>query len=704
MALAISCAPGAAPESHNDDAVSTGWPVYRGNNAGSAYSPLAQIDRDNVHQLRVAWVFRTGDGSGGNQANIETNPLLANGKLYIASPRSKIMALNPATGALIWSFDPGVSGTVRGLSYWADGDDRRILVPVQRYLYAIDADDGTPIASFGDHGRVDTRYGLGRNPDSVSVSQGSPGAVFEDRIILGSNVGDAPGHIRAYDVRTGAIAWTFHTIPQPGEFGYDTWPAEAYKEVGGVNSWSGMSLDPERATVFLSTGSGSSDFYGGNRKGKNLFANSLIALDARTGERRWHYQMLYHDVWDWDPAAPPTLVTVVRGARRIAAVAQVTKTGFVFVFNRETGEPLFPIEDRPVPPSDLPGEETWPTQPIPSKPAPFVRQGITEADITTISPEAHDFVLKRFRELRSGPMFTPPSTQGTLTLPGTWGGAEWSGSAFDPESSILYVNANEIPSIIQLLPGRRATGAAGSVERGRSVFLANGCSGCHGVERKGGDGPSLVNVRQRLSRDSLEHVIRNGRGGMPSFSSLSTADMRSLLPFLLDEGGAATAGATATPVIPQGSSAQAPRPDERHSYRSGGYEKLRDQQGLPGIKPPWGTLTAVNLNDGERVWQIPLGEYPGVPASLQPTGTPNFGGAIVTKGGLVFIGATMDEKFRAIDKATGKILWEQKLPAGGYATPATYEYEGKQYVVIAAGGGGKTGTPSGDSYVAFALP
>lgn len=695
----VGCGSGSEAEPLPTRAGSTGWPAYRGSVASTAYSPLDHINKENVTDLRVAWQFHTGDMPEGARTGMQTNPLLANGKLFVVSPLSKIIALHPATGDLIWTFDPGGSSIVRGLSYWEAGDDRRILVPVQRFLYALDADDGTPIEGFGEGGRIDTRYGLGRDPESLSVNHTSPGVVFEDLIILGSSLGEgygaAPGHIRAYDVRTGELEWTFHTIPQAGEFGYDTWPSGAYERVGGVNSWSGISLDPERAMVFFATGSAAFDFYGGDRSGMNLFANSVVALDARSGERVWHFQTLHHDVWDHDLPAPPVLVTVQHDGEYVDAVAQVTKTGYVYVFDRETGKPLFPVHERPVPQSDLPGESTWPTQPIPTLPAPFVRQDLTEDDITDISPEARQFVLERFRQLRVGPIFTPPSLQGTLFRPGTWGGAEWSGGAFDPEYGILYVNANEIPSIIQLVPREDAPADATPAVVGKRLFQVNGCAGCHGVDRRGGgDGPSLEGVKDRLSHDALRQVIRGGRGAMPAFSHLSDPNLESLISFLEAD----------SIVPPVASRSVSPMPTGERPYSNVGYEKLRDQLGRPGVKPPWGTLTAIDLNSGEFVWQIPLGEHPDVPDEMQPTGTPNFGGAIVTGGGLVFIGATMDEKFRAIDKATGEILWEHKLPAGGYATPATFEFEGRQYVVIAAGGGGKNATPSGDAYVAFALP
>ncbi|MDX1566949.1 MAG: PQQ-binding-like beta-propeller repeat protein [Longimicrobiales bacterium] len=680
------------------------WPVYRGSHAGTAYSPLDAIDRTNVSHLEVAWTFRSGEVDEGSGSTIQTNPLKVGGLLYLASPRSTISALDPASSEVVWTFDPEDSGIIRGFSYWQDDDDRRLLVPVQQHVYALDADDGTPVREFGEGGRIDLRVGLGRNPDSINVRLTSPGAVHGDLLIVGSAVGEgydaAPGHVRAYHVPTGEMRWIFHTIPHPGEHGYDTWPADAYRQVGGANAWSGVTLDEERGLAFVATGSPTFDFYGGYRHGQNLFGNSVVALDARTGERRWHFQTVHHDLWDYDLPLPPTLVTVAREGRWIDAVAQITKTGFVFVLDRETGEPLFPVEERPVPPSDVPGEEAWPTQPFATHPEPFVRQSLVEADLTDVTPQAHRQALERFEDLRVGPIFTPPSLEGTLFRPGTWGGAEWNGSAYDPETGILYVFAHEVPSIVQLLPPVEVDDPGNRTAVGRRVYAANGCSGCHGADRAGSPGvPGLTDLRERLEPDTVEAVIRGGRGAMPAFGNLSVPAMDALLEFLLSEERAETA------IRAEETRRNGDEPVENpRRYTHNGYVKFFDAQGRPAVDPPWGTLTAIDLDSGDRVFRVPLGEDPDTREELQPTGTRIFGGGVVTRGGLLFIGATTDEMFRAIDKRTGEILWEHPLPAGGYATPSVYEHDGRPYVVIAAGGGGRSGTPSGDTYVAFTLP
>lgn len=516
----FGCSSPQTPQPADWETSTESWSVYRGSWAGNSYSPLTQVNRDNVDQLEVAWIYRTGDADEGTGSSIETNPLLKDGMLYVVSPQASVRALNPATGEEFWRFSPEESGTVRGLSYWEseDGSDRRIFLPVQELLYALDAGDGSVIESFGDEGRIDVRYGLDdRDPDSITVTMSSPGAVFEDLIILGSSTGEdyraAPGHIRAYDVRTGERRWVFRTIPHPGEFGYETWPPEAYRTVGGANSWGGFTLDPERGIVFSGTAAPTFEFYGGFREGKNLFGNSILALDARTGERVWHFQTVHHDVWDYDLPIPPTLVNVVHEGEPVDAVAQVTKFGFVFLLNRDTGEPLFPIEERPVPASDVPGERLWPTQPFPTRPAPYVDQDLTEEDLTNVSPAAHQYALDRFRELCAGPIYTPPTLEGTLFSPGTRGGAEWNGASFDPETGVLYVNAHELPSILQLIPRPQLDEDASRAEVGRSVFQGNGCVGCHGDDLTGRESaPSLLNLSDRLSREQVEEVISSGRG------------------------------------------------------------------------------------------------------------------------------------------------------------------------------------------------
>ncbi len=674
------------------------WSAYGGSADFLHYSALDQINQENVHRLRVAWVYKTGDAFPGSE--MQCNPIVIDGVLYATTPRLRVIALDAATGSLLWQFDPhnGQAPTTklrnRGLAYWQDeiGNDRRLFVVVQHWLYALDARTGRPIASFGDSGRVDLRQGLGRDPQSLSITATSPGVVYRDLLILGSTVGEdlpaAPGDIRAFDVRTGTLRWSFHTIPHPGEFGYETWPSDAWTYVGGANAWSGLSLDTARGIVFAPTGSAAYDFYGGNRLGDNLFANTLLALDAATGRRLWHYQIVRHDVWDRDLPAPPTLVTLRRGRRLIDAVAQITKHGYVFIFERETGTPLFPIDEQPIPPSDVPGEQLAATQPIPRKPPPFVRTHFHDTLLTRRTPEAYQAVRAQLQRLRYGHPFTPPSFEGTVVFPGLDGGGEWGGAAFDPETGYLYVNANEMAWIIRLVPRGEARWS------GRNIYRQF-CASCHREDLRGNppEFPSLEQARlaQRYTVPSLAAFLRSGSGRMPGFAYLGQGSLEAVAEFLLT-------GRDRALDAPPDSALLARLP-----YKHDGYNKFLDPEGYPAITPPWGTLTAINLDRGEIVWQIPLGEIPALAAQgLRHTGCENYGGPVVTAGGLVFIAATCDRKIRAFDKYTGRLLWEAALPAAGYATPAVYEVNGRQYVVIAAGGG-KWGEPSGDSYVAFTL-
>jgi quinoprotein glucose dehydrogenase len=682
LITAAACANGAAP---NAD-----WSVTGGDPGNSRYSALDQIDRDNVGRLRVAWTYHTGDVRPGVHSEIQATPIVVDGVLYTTTPSLAVIALRADSGTLRWRFDPfsgraRASHVNRGVVYWADAREQRILFTAGRRVYALDARTGHPIPSFGDSGSVDLAEGLGRDVGDAYLVATSPGVVYEDLLIQGTRVGEgegaAPGDVRAYDVRTGKIRWTFHTIPRPGELGYDSWPKDAWRTAGGANSWAGMSVDVRRGIVYVPTGSATPDFYGGDRLGANLFANTLIALDAKTGKRIWHYQTVHHDIWDRDLPASPNLVRLTREGRSVDAVAQITKSGFVFVFDRASGAPLFPIVERAVPASDLEGEQAWPTQPFPVKPAPFGRQSMVDSDLADISANEHAAALARFRTLRSGPLFTPPSREGSIVLPGFDGGGEWGGAAVDIETGVLYVNASDVPWIAAM----RATAklpASGAVVRSGAAVYAAACASCHGQDRRGHDrAPSLVGMARRLSADQVAQVLNYGRGFMPAFAGLRTEEKRAVIEYVLGMRIASL------PIAGHDSPAKAP-------YEFAGYERWRDGAGLPVIKPPWGTLTAIDLNTGDFRWRIPLGSV---------TGTEQYGGPIVTAGGLVFIAATHDAKFRAFDKDTGKLLWETALPAAGYATPSTFAVRGRQYVVIAAGGG-KLGTPSGDGYVAYALP
>lgn len=677
----------------------TTWETYGGDNHHTKYSSLDQVNLSNVNRLQVAWQYSTGDAEE-QGSQIQCNPIVVDGLLYGTSPKLKVFALNAATGELIWRFDPfqGTSvgqGINRGLSYWRGSTDERILFGAGPYLYALNADNGKIIQTFGENGKVDLRVGLGRKPQEQQVDITTPGIIYKDLIILGSRTGEtpgaAPGHIRAYDVKTGRMQWMFHTIPHPGEFGYETWSADSWQNIGGANAWAGMSLDEENGIVYVPTGSPAYDFYGGNRIGDNLFANSLVALKADTGTRLWHFQTVHHDLWDRDLPAPPNLVTVNHNGKSIDAVAQVTKSGFIFLFDRLNGKPLFPVEERQVRKSDVPGEVTSPTQPIPLKPPAFTRQSFTSKDVTDISEHARLQVQAQLMDMRSGEPFIPPAvTEDTIIYPGFDGGAGWGGAAYDPGSNLLYVNATELPWSFELVDITDDTD-----NPGRTIYLKY-CSGCHGIGREGmgKDFPALQNVGGKLSYPVIAAIIRNGKGRMQGLPQLGFENILLLLDYL-NVTDAETSGES------RNESPTEIRPDV--PYRHTGYKRLLDPDGYPGIKPPWGTLTAIDLNLGAIVWQVPLGEYPElVKQGIRHTGTENYGGPVVTKGGLVFIASTMDEKFRAFNKITGEVVWEYQLSAGGFATPATYEVDGKQYVVIAAGGG-KSGLKSGDEYTAFSL-
>ncbi|MGH9502662.1 MAG: PQQ-binding-like beta-propeller repeat protein [Terriglobales bacterium] len=675
-----------SPEQEQHD-----WPAYGGTAENNHYSVLTQINRKTVKQLAVAWTFDSQEEGG-----LQTTPIVVEGVLYGITPTQKVFALDAATGKLLWKFDSGVKGTQpdRGLAYWAgaDGSGKRILVGVMNFVYALDAITGRPIDGFGEDGRIDLRANLGREPAaSQSVYLTSPGIVYKDLLIVGGRNPETspapPGNVRAFDVRTGKLRWSFHTIPHPGEVGYDAWPKDAWMTAGAANNWAGMAVDSSRGIVYVPTGSAVFDFYGGDRVGDDLFANCLLALNAETGERIWHFQGVRHDIWDRDFPAAPVLVTVKREGKSVDAVAQTTKQGFVYLFDRTDGTPLFPIEYRKYPSSTVPGEVAASEQPLPTLPAPYARQLLNEDLLTHRTPQAHEWALKKFREFRSDGQFLPFAVgKDTVVFPGFDGGAEWGGPALDPETGIIYVNANEMAwtGALALNTGENSA---------RGIYL-NQCGICHGEKMTGSPPaiPSLAGVGDRLTPLQITATIKNGKGRMPGFPNLSDDQMFALVDYLTS-GESKELASGGPPAVPM-------------KYRFTGYHKFLDPEGYPAVLPPWGTLNAINLNNGEYVWKIPLGEYPELAAKGQKhTGTENYGGPIVTAGGLVFIGATdFDKKFRAFDKSTGELLWETRLPFSGNATPLTYEVNGRQFIAIAAGGGKDPKSGSGGIYVGFALP
>jgi quinoprotein glucose dehydrogenase len=672
------------------------WPVYGGQPEGDHYSGLSQINRGNVGRLKQAWKFDPAEEGG-----LETSPIVVGRTLFAYTASQKVIALEASTGKLLWKFDSGIhsSQPARGLAYWTDGKQGRVLAGVMHYLYALDAVTGKPIASFGEQGRIDLRKNLRGDYLSQSVVLTSPGIIYQDLIIVGGRNPETypspPGDIRAFDVKTGSLRWTFHTIPHPGEFGYTSWPPEAWKSAGAANNWAGMALDPRRGIVYVPTGSAVFDFYGADRAGNDLFADTLLALDAKTGKRIWHFQGVHHDIWDRDFPSPPALLSIRHNGRCVDAIAQTTKQGYLYVFDRSNGKPLFPIEERPYPASEIPGEITSPTQPFPTLPAPFTRQMLTQDLLTVRTPEAHQAALKEFAGFRSGGQFLPIGLDHeTVVFPCFLGGAEWGGPAVDRNHGVIYVNANEAACVLALTQNRP------TASTGERIYH-NQCSLCHGKDLEGSPPlyPSLVEVGKRLNTAQIEAKIAQGGGRMPGFPNLHDEHLRALIQFLKrepesnaadpDRGGLYSAAADGTTM----------------KYEVTGSRDFLDSEGYPAITPPWGTLNAIDLNTGKYLWKIPLGEYPELTAKgLTGTGSDNYGGPMITASGLLFIGATAyDKKFRAFDSSTGNLLWETLLPFAGTATPATYMVDGKQYVVIASGGTQFARGPTGSVYVAFRL-
>jgi len=764
----------------------TGWPVYNGGLDGDHYSQLKQITRANVKDLKMAWSFDTGEKGG-----IQDNPLVIGRTLYAYTPTQKVVALDAATGKLKWKFDSGVGGSqpARGMTYWTDGKQGRVFAGIMNFLYCLDADTGKAIESFGEGGRIDLRKDLRGNYEEQSVVLTTPGVLYKDMIIVGGRNPEThpapPGDVRAFDVRTGKLRWSFHTIPHPGEPGYETWPPDAWKTAGAANNWAGMALDVERGIVYVPTGSAVFDFYGGDRLGNDLYANTLLALDANTGKRLWHFQGVHHDIWDRDFPSEPALFTLKRDGKTVEALAQTTKQGYLYLFDRVTGQPLFPIHEVPYPASTVPGEVASPTQPKPDAPEPFARQRLTADMLTTRTPEAHAWAAKEFSTFLSDGQFIPLAVgKQTVVFPGFDGGAEWGGPAIDPATNVLYVNASEMAWTGGLVPAAHG-GSTGA------VVYQNQCAMCHGPNRAGAppDFPSLVGILSRLSVEKVTDNVKKGNGRMPSFPNIDDAHLNALIEYLRTDAGAG-AGKESGPLPVQGMVAQAPEdkagaavyqdhcaichgdhregnapafpmligvanrlsrsqivdliqngknqmpptPDVQgpdlaallrflgvaegattaaiyadateEKYTFTGYRRFLDPDGYPAIAPPWGTLNAIDLKTGKYLWKISLGEYPELAAKgLKNTGSENYGGPIVTAGGVVFIGATIfDHKIRAFDSHDGKLLWESELPFSGVATPATYMVDGKQYVVIAASSARDPKSPPGGAYVAFALP
>lgn len=707
--LVASCGPG------NTDVE---WPVYGGSNGRMQYSPLKQIDTLNVHQLETAWIYQTGDAGKGSQ--MQTNPLIADQVLYGVSPRLTLFAVDALSGKEKWKFSPPSipgkeetlnnqhgSNACRGLAIYRDEvNGHRLFYTVGSFLYCVNANTGLLQKEFGDGGKVSLHEGLDdkRPIAHLRVTSTSPGIIYKDLLIMGSSLGEeaeaAPGHIRAYDVHTGRIRWIFHTIPHPGEAGYETWmDTAAYRHAGGANAWGGFSLDEERGIVFTATGTANPDFYGGNRAGANLYANSILALDAATGKKKWHFQTIHHDLWDWDLPTAPVLATIAINGKKRDAVVQVTKQGYVFVFDRESGKPLHPIEEKPVPTvSELPGEWLSPTQPAPVNIAPFIRQELRVENINRVVPDSsYQELLQRFQQLKQGPAFTPPSLRGTIVM-ALNGGAEWGGPSIDPETGILYINANEMPWIIAMkknIADQKNFHDNMSYYQAGSMIYSTHCRSCHGEDRKGaGPVPSLESLQLRMQEKEFRQLVRSGRRMMPAFSSLGENEMSALASYLLSINDHSNEKFTAsTKEVP----------DVFFSpYVPDGYQQFLSKEGYPAIDTPWGTLNALDLNTGNYLWRKSLGETELGKARGIATGSMNYGGSVVTAGGLLLIAATADEKFRAYNKRTGELLFETALPAAAFATPAVYSIQGQQFITLACGGG-RAGKKSGDYYITFRL-
>ena len=667
------------------------WSDYLGNSDSAQYSGLDQINKSNVKDLRLTAFVP----AGGNSSEFGFNPVAVGDVLYVLGKNDAITAVEMTTGRIIWSHEVNTDLMIgRGMNYWEskNGSERRLIYNSDNCIRELDARSGQEITSFGDHGCVDLRQGLGRDPKTIRLIQSfSPGRVFEDIVIVGSATGEEygspPGDIRAYNVRTGQLVWIFHTVPHPGERGYETWPPDAWTYVGGTNVWGEFTVDEKRGIVYAPTGAPTYDFYGADRKGQNLFSDCLIALDARTGKYLWHFQFVHHDLWDYDATTAPKLVTVHRDGKTIDAVAEATKQGFLFVFDRVTGAPLFPIEERPVPKSEVHGEEASPTQPFPTAPPPFARQKFTAEDINPYmdSSEERARLRERIQKARNDGLFTPPGLSDTIQMPGNAGGANWGGAAVDLQTGTLYVQSKDAPTVLRLEPKPpkiNLSELGPPAQQGKMVYALR-CRTCHGEELKGQPPvvPSLLNAVPRFGAEHIRNVLQRGAPPMPAFADLTTAEVEALLAFLGDPQAAR--GAMSVAWATSGTD-HSPTESEPERYWSG-YGYMRSSDGLPDISPPWATLTAYDLDRGTIKWQRTLGEMSILaPNGVHNTGSATRGGVVVTAGGLIFAGTQDDRKFRAYDKDSGEQLWEAEIPGRPNGVPAVFAAGGHEYVVICA--------------------